>query len=230
MDKFKMAVEIQEKLDDLSRLVNSLTEEEFITKTVDKEEFKGIDWSEDICKKTYLSLAKQDLLCISKDKNNLKNSSHSVTVLIAQCFEKCLCHLLMLKGVKFVPTHSHSKLLKLVRDSYKDFPECFGEVEASLCELWYQTNRYPQRSQRGYENYYLILNMIKLCERLVDYTENCDKRCKGIEFDFTEYEASRLLNDLEIGEVITKQTFKKKNQEGKGYHRNNERKRKYEDD
>lgn len=213
-----MAIEIQEKLEDLSRLVNELTDDEIIGKTVEKDEFKGIDWSEDICKKTYLELAKQDLRLIIKDKNDLKQSAHSVTVLIAQCFEKCFCHLLMLKGVIFVPTHSHSKLLRTVRENYKNFPECFGEVEASLCELWYQTNRYPQRQQRGYENYYLILNMIKLCERLVNYTEERDKRCTGVEFNFKNYEASRLLSDSEIGEVVTKQTFRNRRKDN---HKNN---------
>ena len=134
LDKFNIALEIKERMDDLDRLINLLTEEDMINTPMTNEDLKKIDWSEDIGKKTYLELAKQELKCVVRDKNNLKNTAHSVTVLIAQCFEKCLCHLLMLKGEKFIPTHSHSQLLRSVRTVYPNLPECFGEVEASLCE------------------------------------------------------------------------------------------------
>lgn len=209
MDRFKIASEIKDRMSQLEDLINVLTDSDMFSEVLVKNE--PIDWSEDLDKKTYLELAKQDLKCIHRGKNNLKNTSHSVTVLIAQCFEKCLCHLLMLKGERFVPTHSHSQLLRQVKNVYPQLPECFGEVEASLCELWYQTNRYPQRSQRGYESYYLILNMIKICERLIEYCDSRDRESKGIVFDFKEYEASRLLSSDEIGSLITKDSIKKMN-------------------
>lgn len=218
MNKYNLALEIKERMDELDRLVNLLTDEDMIREPITDHELGVTDWSEDTNKKTYLELAKQDLRCVSKDKNNLKNTAHSVTVLIAQCFEKCLCHLLMLKGEKFIPTHSHSKLLRQVKSVYPNFPECFGEVEASLCELWYQTNRYPQRSQRGYESYYLILNMIKVCDKLIYYCEQRDKECSNITFDFKEYEASRLLRDDEIGDLLTKDSLKEINKNKKFKH------------
>lgn len=201
-----MASEIKERLRDLESLVDMYIDNDMIANSCDAD-LKDIDWSEDLQKKTYLELAKQDLRCAMQDKNNLKSAAHSVTVLIAQCFEKCLCHLLMLKGIKFTPTHSHSRLLSLVKESYYNFPECFTEVEASLCELWYQTNRYPQRSQRGYESYYLILNMLKVCQKLVHYCEERDNECKGITFNFKEYEASRLLRSDEIGDLVTRDSL-----------------------
>lgn len=203
-----MALEIKERLKDLESLVEIYTDDYMIGEVYEPK-LEDFDWSEDISRKTYLELAKQDLRCAKKDKSNLKSAAHSVTVLIAQCFEKCLCHLLMLKGEKFTPTHSHSKLLRKVKEVYKNFPECFTEVEACLCELWYQTNRYPQRSQRGYESYYLILNMLKCCDKLVNYCESEDRKCKGIEFNFKEYEASRIIRDSEIGDLITRDSLNK---------------------
>lgn len=206
MNKFKLALEIKQRLEDLESLVDMFTDDDMIGKPYEPA-LEDIEWSEDLSRKTYLELAKQDLRCAKLDKNNLKSAAHTVTVLIAQCFEKCLCHLLMLKGEKFTPTHSHSKLLRLVQVAYPKFPKYFTEVDASLCELWYQTNRYPQRSQRGYESYYLILNMLKVCENLVHYCDEEDRKCKGIEFNFKEYEASRLLSQEEIGDLITRDTL-----------------------
>lgn len=207
MDRFKKSSEIRSRLEELSNLIYELTDELEISKL--NENPSAEDWSEDIKNKTYLELAKQDLRCVHRNRSDLKNTSHSSTVLIAQCFEKCLCHLLMLKGEKFIPAHTHSQLLRHVKKVYPGLPESIGFVEASLCELWYQTNRYPQRSQRGYENYYLILNMIKICERLIDYTEIQDRNVVGIKFNYKEYEASRLIGDDEIGDLLTKESLDK---------------------
>lgn len=205
---------IEEKLEKISGLVDEVRLEiekiklEKLRDTLPLEKFNAeCEWGDSIGDRTYLELAKQDYNTILKNKNDLKNSAHTVTVLISQVFEKCFCHLLMLKGKEFIPSHKHANLLRKVRNCYPSFPESIGSVEASLCEAWYQTNRYPQRQQRGYENYYIILNMITLCDELIEFCNLRTESCKGIDFDINQnlYKITDSINDDEFASPIRKE-------------------------
>ena len=206
-NKISLAVELQEKMQEITRLVDLITSEDMEELSYKRnKELIEVDWSDNLKDKTYLALAKQDFNTIISNKNKLKETSHTVTVLIAQCYEKCLCHLLMLKSKKFVPGHNHVQLLELVSQTYRNFPAEINKVTATLCETWYKSNRYPQTESRGYEVFHLMLSMISILEVLLKFTEDQDALCMSIDFDYTDYKVSRYATDAEIGKAIIKKS------------------------